>query len=48
MGRMRPVVDPSRQTAVDVLQADVPAALRTKLDAAVKHCPTHALAIEDV
>jgi sterol 14-demethylase len=38
----------AQETAVDVLRADVPAALRAKLDAAVKHCPTHALAIEDL
>jgi sterol 14-demethylase len=38
----------AQQTAVDVLQGEVPAALRAKVDAAVKHCPTHALTIEDV
>jgi sterol 14-demethylase len=38
----------AQQTAVDVLQADVPATLRAKVDAAVKHCPTHALTLEDV
>lgn len=36
-----------RQTAVEVLQADVPAALRDRVAAAVKHCPTHALTIEE-
>ena len=35
-------------TAVDLRRADVPAELRAKLDAAVRHCPTHALTIEDV
>lgn len=38
----------AQHTSVEVLQAEVPAALRPKLAAAVKHCPTHALAIEDV
>ncbi len=38
----------AQQTAVDVLQAAVPTALRAKVAAAVKHCPTHALTIEDV
>ncbi len=37
----------AQQTAVDVLQAEAPAALRERIAAAVKHCPTHALAIED-
>jgi len=36
------------QSRVEVLRAEAPAALRAKLVAAVKHCPTHALAIEDV
>jgi sterol 14alpha-demethylase len=36
------------QTAAEVLRAEVPPALRAKLAAAVKHCPTHALTIEDV
>lgn len=35
-------------TAVDLLQTKAPAELRAKLVAAVKHCPTHALRIEDV
>jgi sterol 14alpha-demethylase len=34
-------------TAVELLQAEAPAALRAKLAAAVKHCPTRALTIED-
>jgi sterol 14-demethylase len=38
----------AQQTAVDVLRAEVPATLRAKVDAAVKHCPTHALTLEDV
>lgn len=38
----------AQQTAVDVLQAEAPAALRDRIAAAVKHCPTHALALEDV
>lgn len=37
----------AQQTAVDVLQAEAPAALRERIAAAVKHCPTRALAIED-
>jgi sterol 14-demethylase len=37
----------AQQTSVEVLQTEVPAALRAKVAAAVKHCPTHALAIED-
>jgi sterol 14-demethylase len=37
----------AQQTSVDVLQAEAPAALRAKVAAAVKHCPTHALTIED-
>jgi sterol 14-demethylase len=34
-------------TAVEILQAEAPEGLRTKLAAAVKHCPTRALTIED-
>lgn len=37
----------AQQTAVDVLQAEAPAALRERIASAVKHCPTHALTIED-
>lgn len=37
----------AQQTAVDVLQAEAPAALRARIVSAVKHCPTHALTIED-
>ena len=37
----------SRQTAAEVLQAEAPAALRHRIASAVKHCPTHALTIED-
>jgi sterol 14-demethylase len=36
-----------QQTAVEVLQAEAPAALRNRIAAAVKHCPTSALTIED-
>jgi sterol 14-demethylase len=35
-------------TAVEVLQSEAPEALREQLAAAIKHCPTHALTIEDV
>jgi sterol 14-demethylase len=35
-------------TAVEILQGEAPAALRAKLALAVKHCPTHALTIENV
>jgi sterol 14-demethylase len=35
-------------TAVEILQGEAPAALREKIALAVKHCPTHALTIEDV
>ena len=35
-------------TAVEILQAEAPAALHEKVALAVKHCPTHALTIEDV
>jgi len=38
----------AKATTVEILQSEAPAALREKLAAAVKHCPTHALAIEDV
>jgi ferredoxin len=34
-------------TAVEILQAEAPEGLREKLAAAVKHCPTRALTIED-
>ncbi len=34
-------------TAVELLQAEAPEALRAKIALAVKHCPTHALAIDD-
>jgi sterol 14alpha-demethylase len=34
-------------TAVEVLQDEAPAALRDKIALAVKHCPTHALTIEE-
>jgi sterol 14-demethylase len=37
----------AQQTAVEVLQAEAPAELHAKVAAAVKHCPTHALAIDD-
>ncbi len=37
----------ARQTAVEVLRAEVPAALRERVTAAVQHCPTHALTIDD-
>ncbi len=37
----------AQQTAVEVLQAEAPAALRDQIATAVKHCPTHALTIED-
>ena len=37
----------AQQTSVEVVQAEAPAALRPKVAAAVKHCPTHALTIED-
>jgi sterol 14-demethylase len=36
-----------QQTAVEVLQAEAPAALRDRIAAAVKHCPTRALTVED-
>lgn len=38
----------AQQGAVEVRRAEAPAGLRDRLAAAVKHCPTHALAIEDV
>jgi ferredoxin len=36
-----------RANTVTVLRATVPASLRPGVERAVKHCPTHALAIED-
>lgn len=35
------------KSSVRVLQESVPSALRVKVDAAVKYCPTHALSIEE-
>jgi sterol 14-demethylase len=37
----------AQQTAVEVRQADVPAALRDRVSAAAKHCPTRAITVED-
>lgn len=37
----------AQQTAVEVLQAEVPAALRERVAAAARHCPTHAITSED-
>jgi sterol 14-demethylase len=37
----------AQQTAVEVVQAEAPGELRAKVAAAVKYCPTHALAIDD-
>ena len=36
-----------QQTAVQVVQAEVPAALRARVAAAAQHCPTHAITIDD-
>jgi sterol 14-demethylase len=37
----------AQQTAVELLHAETPGALRNRVAAAVQHCPTHALTIED-
>lgn len=37
----------AQQTAVDVVQADVPPALRERVAAAAKHCPTRAIVVDD-
>jgi sterol 14-demethylase len=37
----------AQQSAVEVLQAEVPTELRTRVAAAAKHCPTHAITVED-
>lgn len=37
----------AQQTAVDVLQAEVPPAARERVGAAAKHCPTHAITVVD-
>lgn len=37
----------AQQTAVDVVQADVPSALRDRVTAAAKHCPTRAISVDE-
>ena len=37
----------AQQTAVDVLQAEVPEGARERVAAAAKHCPTHAITVVD-
>lgn len=37
-----------QHTAVDVLQTEVPPELRERVALAAKHCPTHAITVEDV